>query len=62
MNTLNILGLSLTSAMLGTLLTLLILEWSVGCGEPIYKADGTWEVGECIIIPQEKPLKRGTWK
>ena len=62
MRTLNLIGARLLSAALGTLLTLLLLEWAVGCGQPVYKANGTWEIGECIVIPQEYPLRRGTWR
>jgi len=42
------------------LLAVVLLEWSVGCGEPIYKADGSWETGECMFYDNE--IKKGTWR
>ena len=41
-------------------LAAVLMEWAVGCGEPIYRADGTWQTAECIFIDNE--IKTGTWK
>lgn len=37
-----------------------LLEVAVGCGEPIYKADGTYITGECLFVPYT-PVE-GTWR
>ena len=39
---------------------IVLLEMAVGCGEPIYKADGTYVTGECIFIPYT-PVE-GVWQ
>lgn len=30
---------------------LVVINWLIQCGEPIYYADRTWTTGECILIP-----------
>lgn len=32
-------------------LCLIVINWIIQCGEPIYFADRTWTTGECILIP-----------
>ena len=32
------------------LIILVLVEWIVGCGEPIYNASGAWRMGECIFL------------
>jgi len=39
---------------------LVLINWAMGCGEVFYYANGTWETGECLLIPYE--VQRGTWK
>lgn len=41
------------------LIVLVVLNFLMGCGEVFYFNDGTWETGECFIIPHE--VTRGTW-
>lgn len=41
-------------------LTVVLLEWSVGCGEVTYYADGTYRTNECLFFNNE--IKEGTWK
>ena len=41
------------------LITVVMLEWIVGCGEVTYLPDGTWHTNECLFIPHEQ--KTGTW-
>lgn len=43
-----------------SLMTIAMVEWVVGCGEPIYHADGTFITGECVFIPHE-PVT-GAWR
>ena len=53
---------------LGTIVTVcltaafvvVLLEWSVGCGETTYYGDGTWRTNECVFINHE--VKEGKWK
>jgi hypothetical protein len=42
------------------LLSLVLINWMMGCGEVEYHADGTFVTGECLVIPYT-PVK-GTWK
>lgn len=41
-------------------LAALLVEWAAGCGEPIYRADGTWKTAKCVFIDNE--IKEGRWK
>lgn len=41
-------------------LTIGLVNFAIGCGEPEYHADGTFVTGECFVIPYT-PVK-GTWK
>ena len=41
------------------LITVVLLEWVVGCGEVTYLPDNTWYTNECLFIPHEQ--KTGTW-
>lgn len=41
------------------LITVVLLEWIVGCGEVTYLPDSTWHTNECLFIPHEQ--KTGTW-
>lgn len=50
--------IALTCASL--LVTVVLAEWFVGCGEPIYHADGTYITGECVFLPHT-PTK-GSWR
>ena len=36
------------------LMSLLIIEWLVGCGETYVDAKGERHAYECVLIPQEK--------
>ena len=45
----NILSASTMSAVVA-LIILVLVEWIVGCGEPIYNASGAWRMGECIFL------------
>jgi|TARA_R110000850_G_scaffold72892_2_gene160104 hypothetical protein len=40
-------------------LTLLTVEFMVGCGEKTYHKDRTWETNACVFLPHE--VKRGEW-
>ena len=42
------------------LMCLILINLAAGCGEVIYHADGTWETGECWLIPYEPTA--GEWK
>ena len=42
------------------LLTITVLELLVGCGEKVYRSDGTWMTGECLFVPHE--VTYGRWK
>jgi hypothetical protein len=42
------------------ILMLIVVEWLVGCGEPVHKADGTWRSGECVFLPHEPAT--GRWR
>lgn len=50
-----IVTISLTAAVV-----IVMLEWSVGCGEVTYYGDGTWRTNECVFI--DNPIKEGKWK
>lgn len=39
---------------------LVLVNWAIGCGEPVYRADGTYSTGACLFIPYE--VKEGTWR
>lgn len=43
-----------------TVIAVGILETLSGCGEPVYKADGTYVTGECLFVPYT-PVE-GVWK
>jgi hypothetical protein len=42
------------------LLTIVLFEFMVGCGERTYYEDGYWLTNECIFIPYEQNI--GRWK
>jgi hypothetical protein len=42
------------------LLTITVLELLVGCGEKVYRSDGTWMTGECLFVHHE--VTYGRWK
>jgi hypothetical protein len=42
------------------MISLVLAEWVVGCGEVAYYPDGTWKTMDCIVLPHEE--KSGTWK
>ena len=44
---------------MGFLVVLVMLNWLMQCGEPIYFSDRTWTTGECLLIPYT-PVS-GTW-
>lgn len=46
--------------LVATTLTIGLVNFAIGCGEPEYHADGTFVTGECFVIPYT-PVK-GTWK
>lgn len=35
------------------MIALVLINWMIGCGEPIYYPDGSWETGSCFLIPYE---------
>jgi hypothetical protein len=37
--------------LMSAMFAVVIIEMAVGCGEPIYHADGTYVTGECVFIP-----------
>ena len=39
---------ALTLALLALILAIVLVNWSLGCGEVFVYADGTHHVGECI--------------
>jgi hypothetical protein len=56
----NILLKLIAIAAFATFMSIVMVEWAVGCGEPIYNADGTFVTGECAFLPYE-PVS-GTWR
>lgn len=42
------------------LITIIVMEWLVGCGEKTYHRNGTWITGECLFVPYE--VTHGYWK
>ena len=44
---------------MGFLVVLVMLNWLMQCGEPIYFSDRTWTTGECRLNPST-PVS-GTW-
>jgi len=42
------------------LITIIVMEWLIGCGEKTYYPNGTWITGECLFIPYE--VTYGYWK
>ena len=49
----------LIGVFMGFLVVLLMLNWLMQCGEPIYFSDRTWTTGDCLLIPYT-PVS-GTW-
>lgn len=41
------------------LIAFVLINWAMGCGEVFYYPDGTWQTGECFLLPYE--VARGTW-
>jgi hypothetical protein len=39
-----------TMSVVVAFVVLILVEWLVGCGEPIYSADGAWRTGECLFL------------
>jgi hypothetical protein len=39
-----------TMTVVAAFILLITIEWIAGCGEPVYSADGTWRVGECVFL------------
>ena len=52
--------LGIAMFLLAILMTVVILELIVGCGEVTYLADGTWKSNECLF--QTTDILTGTWK
>ena len=53
------LGATALAALFSALVALVLIEWSVGCGEITYHADGTWTTNECAFLPHKQA--RGEW-
>jgi len=54
-------GLNFFVMILGAgVLALGLINFLIGCGEPIYYPDGTYETGRCFLINYE-PVE-GSWK
>ena len=47
-------------AIIYLLLGLILVNLAMGCGEVIYFENGTWETGECWLIPYE--TTQGSWR
>jgi hypothetical protein len=45
----NIISASTMSVVVAVVI-LILVEWLVGCGEPIYSADGAWRTDECLFL------------
>lgn len=48
-----------TCVTLGILIFIVILEFTVGCGEKTYYADGTWQTNQCVFIAHDQA--KGRW-
>ena len=49
----------LLTILMAFFIALLVLNFMMQCGEPIYFSDRTWTTGECLLIPYT-PVS-GTW-
>ena len=45
---------------IGIIIFVALLEFTVGCGEKTYYADGTWQTNKCAFIPHDQV--KGTWQ
>jgi len=35
------------------MISIVLINWMIGCGERFYYPDGSWETGSCFLIPYE---------
>ena len=35
------------------MISIVLVNWMIGCGEMIYYPDGSWQTGDCFLIPYE---------
>jgi len=47
------LGSLILIAIASGMISIILINWMIGCGEPIYYPDGSWETGDCFLIPYE---------
>jgi hypothetical protein len=43
-------GYAMVSAIGGIGISFVLVNFLIGCGEPIYHPDGSWKTGECVGI------------
>jgi hypothetical protein len=43
----------------GILLSFILVETAVGCGEVTYRADRTWQSNQCVFLTTK--MDRGKW-
>jgi hypothetical protein len=43
----------------GLLLSFILVETAVGCGEVTYRADRTWQSNQCVFLTTK--VNRGKW-
>jgi hypothetical protein len=49
----NALGSLILIAIGSAMISIVLINWMIGCGETFYNADGSWETGSCFLIPYE---------
>lgn len=47
------LGSLILIAIASSIFAVVMINWMIGCGEPIYYPDGSWETGSCFLVPYE---------
>ena len=46
-------GYAMVTAIGGIGISFVLVNFLIGCGEPIYHPDGSWKTGECVGIPYQ---------